>query len=262
MLEAVIRNCKKADYIFMTSAVADYTIKEPQPLKIKRNSKLMFGFNHRFHPAVQYAKQIIKKNKFGKIISLRGVYGKSGGLGFRSSWRNKKSISGGGILLDQGIHMVDIFRYFCGNFDKIKCFTSNNFWKFDIEDNAFLILKNKNNQIASLHSSATLWRHTFRIDVTLEKGYFLIEGILSKTGSYGQEKITFAPRQFENTIKALGNPKETVIYFDTDESWKTEIKKFINFLKKDSSISINNIEDAYQAMKIVSLAYKDSKKYE
>ena len=235
-------------------------LKEVKKLSSQKNSStnLMFGFNHRFHPAIEKAKKIIDNKKFGNIISIRGVYGKSGGINFKNSWRNKKNISGGGILLDQGIHMVDIFRFFCGDFSKIKCFTSNNFWKFDIEDNAFLILKNKKNQIASLHSSSTLWRHTFRIDVTLEKGYFLVEGLLSKTGSYGQEKITFAPRQFENTSKALGNPTEKVIYYDTDQSWYKEIKTFLKFIKNNSKIKTNNINDAYSAMKIVELAYNQN----
>ncbi len=225
--------------------------------KIKNSyTNLMFGFNHRFHPAIEKAKKIIDTKKYGKVISARGVYGKSGGLNFRNSWRNKKNISGGGILLDQGIHMIDIFRFFCGDFEKIKCFKSNLFWKFDIEDNAFLILKNKKNQLASLHSSSTLWRHTFRIDVTLEKGYFLIEGLLSKTGSYGQEKITYAPRQFENTSKALGNPTETVIYYDTDNSWENELRSFLKYIKNKSKIKINNIDDAYNAMKIIDIAYK------
>ena len=222
---------------------------------IKGNSKVMFGFNHRFHPSVQKAKNIINTNKFGKVITIRGVYGKSGGINFKDSWRNSKKISGGGILLDQGIHMIDIFRFFCGNFEFVKCFKSNTFWKFDVEDNAFLILKNKKNQLAQLHSSSTLWRHTFRIDIALEKGYILIEGLLSKTGSYGQEKITYASRQFENISKAVGNPSEKVIYYDKDNSWNFEIIKFIEFIKNNKKVSINNFDDAYEAMKIVEKAY-------
>ena len=222
---------------------------------IKKNQKLMFGFNHRFHPAVMKAKKITESNKFGKIITMRGVYGKSGGVNFKNSWRNNKKISGGGILLDQGIHMIDLFRYFCGNFNKIKCFKSNLFWKFNVEDNAFLILKNNKNQLANLHSSSTLWRHTFRIDITLEKGYILIEGLLSKTGSYGQEKITYGSRQFENVSKAIGNPSEKVIYFDKDDSWRMEILKFIEFIKKNKKVSINCFNDAYESMKIIKHAY-------
>ena len=119
-----------------------------------------------------------------------------------------------------------------------------------------MILKNKNNQLAQLHSSSTLWRHTFRIDITLEKGYILIEGLLSKTGSYGQEKITYASRQFENVSKAFGNPSESVIYYDKDSSWGLEIKKFLDFIKNNKKVSFNNFDDAYEAMKIVETAYK------
>jgi predicted dehydrogenase len=89
--------------------------------------KLMFGFNHRFHPGVMRAKVIIDSGRLGKIVNIRGLYGKSGGTNFRNSWRNDKNISGGGILLDQGIHMLDLFRYFCGDFEFVKCFLSNSF---------------------------------------------------------------------------------------------------------------------------------------
>ncbi|GAG50901.1 unnamed protein product, partial [marine sediment metagenome] len=119
------------------------------------NVKLMFGFNHRFHPGVLKAKVIIDSGRLGGIVGMRGVYGKSGGLHFYRSWRNDKDISGGGILLDQGVHMLDLFLYLCGDFEYVKCFTSNAFWKFEVEDNAYVILKNKKGQIAVLHSSAT-----------------------------------------------------------------------------------------------------------
>ena len=97
------------------------------------------------------------------------------------------------------------------------------------------------------------------IDITLEKGYILIEGLLSKTGSYGQEKITYASRQFENTSKAVGNPSEKVIYFDKDNSWDMEILQFVNFIKNNKKVNINNIDDAYEAMKIVRQAYISNK---
>ncbi len=100
------------------------------------NVKLMFGFNHRFHPGINKAKVIIDNGRMGKIISMRGVYGKSGGINYHKSWRNVKAIAGGGILLDQGIHMLDLFRYFGGDFQDVKCFVTNAYWDFDLEDNA------------------------------------------------------------------------------------------------------------------------------
>jgi len=225
----------------------------------KKNRKIMFGFNHRFHPAVVMAKKIVNSKKYGQIITIRGVYGKSGGIDFKKSWRNNKKFSGGGILLDQGIHMIDLFRYFCGNFNKVKCFTSNLFWNFNVEDNAVLILKNSKNQLAHLHSSSTLWRHTFRIEMTLKNGYIIIEGLLSKTGSYGQEKITYGPRQFENISQAIGNPSEHVVYFDKDDSWNLEISKFINYIKYNKKVAENNFNDAHNAMKIIESAYRNAR---
>jgi len=222
--------------------------------------KLMFGFNHRFHPAVLMTKKIIDSKKYGKIITMRGAYGKSGGVNFRKSWRNMKKISGGGILLDQGIHIVDLFRYFCGNFNKIKCFTSNKLWNFNVEDNAFLILKNKKNQLATLQSSSTMWRHTFRIEITLTKGHIFIEGFLSKTGSYGQEKVTYGPRQFENRTKALGKPAESTVYFDKDNSWNLEISKFVDYIKNNKKVDMNNFNDTCITMRMIEMAYRNSKK--
>ena len=255
----VIECLKEKKHVFCEKPPGRH-IKDLKNIKkfLNKNQKLMFGFNHRFHPAVIAAKKLINSKKLGQIITMRGVYGKSGGINFKNSWRNNKNISGGGILLDQGIHMIDLFRYFCGDFNQVKCFYSNKFWKFDVEDNAFLIFKNKYNQLANLHSSSTLWRHTFRIDVTLEKGYILIEGLLSKTGSYGQEKITYAKRQFENESKALGNPSEKVIYFDQDNSWKLEMTQFISYIKNNTKVEINGFNDAIKSMDLVFKAYKEN----
>ena len=122
----------------------------------------MFGFNHRWHPGILKAKAMVDSGRFGRILNMRGLYGKSGGVQFRHSWRNNKEISGGGILLDQGIHMLDLFRFFGGDFQEIKCSASSAFWQFDVEDNAYVILHNANGIDAVLHSSATFWKHTFK----------------------------------------------------------------------------------------------------
>merc|ERR1711991_1041851 len=144
------------------------------------NTKLMFGFNHRYHPSVLKAKSIVDSGRLGNIIALRGIYGKSGGLNYNLSWRNDFEKSGGGILLDQGIHMLDLFNMFLGGFDKIKSFISNIYWEMEVEDNAIVILKNKKNQLATLHSSATFWKHLFQLNILLDKGYLKLDGLLSK----------------------------------------------------------------------------------
>ncbi len=218
-------------------------------------TKLMFGFNHRFHPGIIKAKVIIDSGRFGPIINIRGIYGKSGGMQFRKSWRNDKTMSGGGILLDQGIHMLDLFRYLGGDFHDIKCFTSNAFWKLDVEDNAYVVLHSHNGIDAVCHSSATFWKHTFRMDITLEGGYMVVEGLLSKSGSYGREQLRVAKRQFENEADAVGNPSEEVTYFDRDMSWDMEVDQFVQCIDQNKAVTVSSSEDALKVMEIIEKAY-------
>ena len=223
------------------------------------STKLMFGFNHRFHPGIMKAKVMVDSGRLGKVIGLRGIYGKSGGVHFPKSWRNNKTISGGGILLDQGIHMLDLFRHFCGDFESVKCFLGNSFWKFDIEDNAYVILQNKKGQSAFCHSSATFWKHTFRINIMMEEGYLIVEGLLSKTGSYGREKIVVGKRQFEDETESVGNPTEEVTYFDRDLSWDLEVEEFLNCIKENKKVTMSSSQDALKVMEMIENAYADAK---
>ena len=220
--------------------------------------KLMFGFNHRFHPGIIKAKLIVDNGSLGQVVSVRGVYGKSGGINFRNSWRNDKKVSGGGILLDQGIHMLDLFLYFCGDFDQVKALTSNKYWQFEVEDNACVVLKNKNEQLGMLHSSATFWKHQFRLNIILEKGYLIVQGLLSKTGSYGRETLIIGRQQFEDEANAVGNPSEEIIYFDRDQSWDTEVAEFVKCIKNKTPVAISSSRDAFKVMQIIDWAYKDS----
>ena len=148
-------------------------------LKKSPSSKLMYGFNHRFHLSVEEAKSIIDKNTFGKIINMKGVYGKSQIISFnQTDWRTKRKESGGGILLDQGIHMLDLMRYLSGeNFSEIFSFIDNAFWNFDVEDNAYVLMKSPYGVVAQLHSSATQWRHVFNLEITLQKGSLVLGGL-------------------------------------------------------------------------------------
>ena len=221
-------------------------------------TKLMFGFNHRFHPGVMKAKAIVDSGSMGKVIALRGLYGKSGGKDFSESWRNDIQLSGGGILLDQGIHMLDLFNFFLGRFSNVKSFLSNCQWNFDVEDNAVVIMKNNAGQLAMLHSSATFWKHMFNLNVILEKGYLKLDGLLSKSGSYGRETLVIGRRQFEDEAEAVGNPSEETIYFDKDLSWELEVGKFLESVLSDKPVIECNSTDAYEAMDLVHRCYQDS----
>ena len=150
---------------------------------------LKYGFNHRYHDSVSQALEIIQSKKFGEIVNLRGVYGKSKIIPFSGGWRAERKYAGGGILLDQGIHMVDLMRLFCGEFEEVQSFVSNKFWKHDVEDNAYAIVRDKKGRIAMLHSSATQWQHRFVMDITFTEGGIELHGILTGSKSYGEETL-------------------------------------------------------------------------
>lgn len=220
------------------------------------NLKLKYGFNHRYHDSVKKALSLIKSGELGEIINLRGLYGKSRVIPFSGGWRSKREIAGGGILLDQGIHMLDLMRYFSGEFIEIKSFISNSYWNHDIEDNAYAIMKDKYGRIAMLNSSATEWQHKFRLEIALTKGYINLSGILSGSKSYGEEKIVFGMRDQESNN---GQMNSTTIQFLDDNSWKEEIDEFSDSILNNKKIKSGTSQDALLTMKLLYEIYYNDK---
>ena len=219
------------------------------------SQKLMYGFNHRFHLSVEEAKSIIDSKIYGKVINLKGVYGKSQMISFnQTDWRTKREESGGGILLDQGIHMLDLIRYLSGeDFSKVFSFIDNAFWNFDVEDNAYVLMQSPKGVVAQVHSSATQWRHIFNLEITLQKGSLVLGGILTGSKSYGDETLRIIT---SNPEKDKGNPKESTKKYNEDVSWDNEIKYFSNCLANNLEIERGSIGDAIETIKLVETIYK------
>ena len=217
--------------------------------------KLMYGFNHRFHHSVEQAKLIIQDNSLGRLINMRGVYGKSQMISFnQSDWRTKREESGGGILLDQGIHMLDLMRYLSGeDFSEIFSFINNAFWNFDVEDNAYVLMKSQTGVVAQLHSSATQWRHLFNLEITMERGSLVLGGLLTGSKSYGDETLTIITADPEND---KGAPRESISKYNEDVSWDNEIKYFAKSLEEKSPITRGSIDDAMETMRLIEDIYK------
>lgn len=232
------------------------TLKMIEAEKKNPGLKLMFGFNHRHHDSLRCAKKIIDSGKFGKVLWMRGRYGKSVNSDFANDWRSKRKYAGGGIFLDQGIHLLDLFLMMCGDFQEVKSFVSNLYWKSDIEDNVFLILRNKEGQVASLHSTMTQWRHLFSFEIFLEKGHIVINGLLTTSGSYGQEQLTVA-RNFAKGPAVSWNKEEKRTY-NINTSWENEIKVFLKCIKNNLDVPVGNSKDAYKLMKLVDKVYDRS----
>ena len=222
---------------------------------VKRNPdcKLQFGFNHRYHPSIVLAKEIADSEDFGDLLSVRGIYGKSGGPGYEDSWRNKKEVAGGGILLDQGIHMLDIMLWLCGEFKEVYSITGTQFWQTEVEDNAYALMKSHSGIVATLHSSATQWRHIFQLKLDLMYGYILVKGILTNSGTYGPEKIVIARKSYKEG--EIGNPPEDIQSWDEDMSFTREVNSFITSIKEDNPIVNGDLQDALDVMKLIERIY-------
>lgn len=217
--------------------------------------KLKYGFNHRYHDSILEALRVIRSGELGEIINLRGVYGKSSIIPFSGGWRSKRELAGGGILLDQGIHMVDLMRLFCGDFVEVKSFVSNNYWKHDVEDNAYAIMKDKQGRVAMLNSTATQWQHKFNLEISLTEGYIELHGILSGSKSYGEERIVIGRR---NEGSDNGQLESKTIKFLQDNSWRDEISEFADALLNDKPILSGTSLDALETMKLVyNIYYND-----
>ena len=192
--------------------------------KLKKTEKIKIhvGYNHRFHPSIILAKKLINSNNIGSILYIRARYGHGARLNYDKEWRMNRKISGGGELIDQGSHLIDLSRLFLGEFVSVKSSLRKYFWKSDgkVDDNAFLILSTKKNKIAFLHCSCTEWKNKFSFEIFGEKGKIEING-LGK--SYGTENLTLYKMRKRMGIPTIKNWKFSN---KKDMSWKSEINDF------------------------------------
>jgi len=258
--EVTIAGLKKGLHVFCEKppgkSVADI-IKVIKVEQLYPGQKLMYGFNHRYHDSVKEAIRIIRSGELGKIINLRGVYGKSQLVTFNQpDWRTKRDIAGGGVLLDQGIHMIDLMRLFSGEFVEVYSFVKNNYWNHNVEDNAYALMQTKDGVVAMINSSATQWRHNFYLDINLEKGSLILSGILSSSKSYGSETLRVV---YANPEEDQGDPKEKTVKYNSDPSWYSEIEGFTDCIVNNKNITNGSSDDALQTMKLVyKIYYSDS----
>jgi len=221
----------------------------------EKKIKLKYGFNHRYHASILKASEILNSKRLGKIVAMRGIYGKSKIISFdQSDWRSKRSEAGGGILLDQGIHMLDLMLFFAKEkFKKVFSIVKNDFWNHDVEDNAFALMETSSGIVAQLHSSATQWRHKFNLEIILERGALVFGGLLTGSKSYGDETLTVIESKPD---RDKGSPKEKTYKFNRDISWAEEIKEFIRAIEQDEDIIHGTYEEALLTMKLIEQIYK------
>ncbi len=211
---------------------------------------LKTGFNHRHHPAIFMAKELLDNGKIGKLYFMRCRYGHGGRPGYEKEWRADKELCGGGELLDQGVHVVDLFRWFATDFNEAFGYINTYFWNMEVEDNAFALFKNKKGIVASMHTSWTQWKNLFSFEIFGSHGYLIIEGL---GRSYGIESLRIGKRKPEG-----GVPEEKLIKFsDEDISWEKEWEEFLSAVK-DKREPLGNGIDGHKANCMIKAVYESS----
>jgi predicted dehydrogenase len=206
------------------------------------------GFNHRFHPSVQKAMQYVQEGAIGPLMFVRGRYGHGGRVGYEREWRADRAVSGGGELLDQGMHLIDLARWFLGDFVKIEGFTHTYFWNMAVDDNAFLLLRTAADQVAWLHVSWTEWKNTFSFEIYGKTGKLHIEGL---GGSYGVERLSFYRMSPE-----MGPPETTIHEFPgPDRSWTADTGDFFRSIETGSR-PCGDGQDALLGLRVVDHLYR------
>jgi len=209
------------------------------------------GFNHRYHRAFRKARELIHSNELGELMFIRARYGHGGRIGYDKEWRAQPALSGGGELIDQGVHLIDLARSFLGDFVDVSGFAHTYYWDMPVDDNSFLILKTPKKQVAHLHASCTEWKNTFSFEIYGREGKIDINGL---GGSYGIERLSFYK------MSAQMGPPETSIweYPMADDSWDFEFREFMNDIHENRQPEVG-LSDAQAALKIVEEIYRISR---
>ena len=231
-------------------------VDEVRRIEASSGKKLMYGFNHRHHDSIKKMKQIVDSGELGKILWMRGRYGKEVDEDYFKGWRADPKLAGGGIMLDQGIHMLDLFLHFAGDFDETHSIVSNLYWKMDgLEDNVFSIMRNSKSGIsASLHSTMTQWRYLFSLEIFLQKGSLILNGLKTNSGVYGNEELAIKYNESGDRSGSIWH--EEIIKYETNNSWNSEIREFFDAISENKLISNGNSQQAYQLMHAIDKIYE------
>lgn len=223
--------------------------------KIAKRKKLayMVGFNHRYHEAFLLARKFFEQGKIGDIMFIRSRYGFGGRAGLGKEWRLRKSLAGGGELIDQGVHMIDMCRSFLGEIKTVYGFAENLFWGGDVEDNGFALIKSKTGAVASIHVSWTNWKPIHEFEIFGTKGYLLVQGLGRKYG--GAEKLIWGERNAKDPDHPV--EKEYVCNPDADASLVKELEEFISAIKEKRQ-PVPSGMDAVETLKIVERVYQNN----
>jgi predicted dehydrogenase len=205
------------------------------------------SYNHRFHPALQKARTLVDEGALGPLLFVRGRYGHGGRPGYDREWRSNPKLSGGGELIDQGVHLIDLAGWFLGEFTSVDGHVATYFWDMPVDDNAFLSLRTAVGQTAWLHASCTEWKNLFSLEIYGRDGKIAIDGL---GGSYGTERIALY-----RMLPGMGPPETTTWEFPRgDDSWAREMEAFVEDIRSGREPS-PGLREGLRVLEIVERVY-------
>jgi predicted dehydrogenase len=209
------------------------------------------GFNHRFHPALLKAHQMFVDGAVGPLMYVRARYGHGARVGYEKEWRARPEVSGGGELIDQGMHLIDLARWFAGEFVQVDGLAGRWFWDMPVEDNAFLLLRTAEQKVAFMHCSCSEWKNLFSFEVFGRDGKLEVQGL---GGSYGVERLTHYRMRPE-----MGPPDTVAWEFPRgDDSWAAELADFYQDVALGRQ-PVPGLSDAMAALRVVERIYEVSR---
>jgi predicted dehydrogenase len=251
MLQPIALAAVKAGKHVLVEKPAAISVKELDELQTaakKSGALVRVGYNHRYHPACLKALEIFRSGALGEMMFVRGRYGQGGRIGYEKEWRADPKISGGGELIDQGVHLIDLAGIFLGEFTTVEGHATTYFWKMPVDDNAFLSLRNAAGNTAWLHVSCSEWKNLFSLEVYGRDGKLHWEGL---GGSYGVERLTYY-----KMLPQMGPPETTIYEFPRgDESWKIEMAEFFEDIRLKRT-PVPGLKAAKAALAVVEKIYQ------
>ena len=229
-------------------AIAVRELEELEAVSQRTGALYRIGYNHRYHPAALKAREIFESGVLGPMMFVRARYGQGGRIGYDKEWRADPKLSGGGELIDQGVHLIDLAGIFLGEFTQVDGHLATYFWNMPVDDNAFISLRNASGHMAWLHASCTEWKNLFSLEIYGRDGKLHWEGL---GRSYGPEKLTCY-----KMLPQMGPPETTVWEFPgEDQSWQIEMQEFFEDIRLKRT-PVPGLKEAKSVLRVVEALHR------
>jgi predicted dehydrogenase len=186
-----------------------------------RENQLHIGCNYRFYQGIAAALRDMHKKWFGNIVSVNMTMGHGGNPKDKTGWKLDPEKAGGGVLIDPGIHLLDLCQcMFPGGIRVKDVLVWRGFWETGIEEEAHALMQS-GQSIINLQLSIVKWRSTFRMEINGDEGYGIIEG---RGRSYGKQRYIRGKKWAWLSGRSQRETEEIIVETDGDNVFESEIE--------------------------------------